>query len=41
MINNNVKDIISILNDNGYVAYVVGGAVRNMLLGINVYDYDS
>ena len=40
MINNNVKDIIRILNDNGYVAYVVGGAVRNMLLGISVYDYD-
>lgn len=40
MINNNVKDIIRILNDNGYVAYVVGGAVRNMLLGLKVYDYD-
>lgn len=28
------------LNDNGYEAYVVGGAVRNELLNLPVYDYD-
>ncbi len=32
--------ILKHLNDNGYEAYIVGGAVRNMLLGIEIDDYD-
>lgn len=32
--------ILKYLNDNGYEAYIVGGAVRNMLLGIPIDDYD-
>jgi tRNA nucleotidyltransferase (CCA-adding enzyme) len=28
------------LNDKGYQAFVVGGAVRDLLLNRNVYDYD-
>lgn len=36
----NVLEILKVLNDNGYEAYIVGGAVRNKLLGINIDDYD-
>lgn len=32
--------ILKYLNDKGYEAYIVGGAVRNLLLGIPIDDYD-
>ncbi len=35
-----IKKIISKIEENGYEAYIVGGAVRNMLLGISPDDYD-
>ena len=37
---NRVKEIISILNQNGYSAYIVGGCVRDSLLGIEPHDWD-
>lgn len=37
---NDVKDILNILNKNGYEAYIVGGFVRDYLLNINSNDYD-
>ncbi len=36
----NIKEIISVINKNGYEAYIVGGAVRDSLLGIAPTDYD-
>lgn len=39
-LNENVKFILETLNKNGYEAYVVGGAIRNLLLGITPLDYD-
>ena len=36
----NIINILSAINDNGYEAYVVGGAVRDFLLGKQVSDYD-
>ena len=35
-----VKSTIRSLNDAGYEAYVVGGAVRSWLLGTEVHDHD-
>jgi len=35
-----VKDIIAIFEKNGYEAYVVGGAVRDLLMGKAVIDWD-
>ena len=35
-----IKEIISVLNSNGYEAYVVGGAVRDHLLSKTPTDYD-
>ena len=35
-----VLDCINKLKSNGYEAYCVGGAVRDLLLGITPYDYD-
>ncbi len=37
---NDVIDIINKLNNNGYEAYVVGGAVRDLILGLTPLDYD-
>lgn len=36
----NVKTLMKTLNDKGYEAYVVGGAVRDYLMGIKPHDYD-
>ncbi|MFW5997018.1 MAG: polynucleotide adenylyltransferase PcnB [Lentisphaeria bacterium] len=36
----NVRDIIARLVENGHEAYVVGGAIRDILLGISPKDYD-
>ncbi len=33
-------NILGMLNENGYEAYLVGGCVRNYLLGITPNDYD-
>lgn len=35
-----VKKAISILNENGFKAYIVGGCVRDSLLGITPEDFD-
>jgi tRNA nucleotidyltransferase (CCA-adding enzyme) len=35
-----VKDLMDLLNNSGYECYVVGGAVRSLLLGLPVHDYD-
>ena len=35
-----VKFIISELNKNGYEGYIVGGCVRDYLMGIPPHDYD-
>lgn len=35
-----VNEIISVLNNNGYEAYIVGGAVRDSILGASPTDYD-
>ena len=32
--------VLERLHENGYEAYVVGGSVRNMMLGISVDDFD-
>lgn len=35
-----VEDVIDNIRSHGFEAYIVGGAVRNMLLGLPVGDYD-
>lgn len=35
-----VKKALSILEQNGFEAYIVGGCVRNFLLHRRIYDYD-
>lgn len=37
---NDVKEILSILNNNGYEAFIIGGFVRDYLLNIKSNDYD-
>lgn len=39
-VNNKIKNILLKLEDNGYYAYVVGGFIRDYLLGIESYDVD-
>lgn len=34
------SEALKLLKQSGYEAYIVGGSVRNMLLGTEVYDYD-
>lgn len=34
------NEIINTLHDTGYEAYIVGGCVRDSLLGIQPYDWD-
>lgn len=36
----NIRKILSVITANGYEAFVVGGAVRDFLLGTEVSDYD-
>ena len=36
----NVKKILTILNDNGYEGYIVGGAVRDYIMGEQPHDWD-
>ncbi|WP_407399145.1 CCA tRNA nucleotidyltransferase [Treponema sp.] len=35
-----LKKVAKIFNDNGYGVFLVGGAVRDMLMGKSVHDYD-
>ena len=35
-----IQTLIDLLNQNHYSAYVVGGAIRNALLGLPIHDYD-
>lgn len=37
---NGARLVLDRLHENGYEAYVVGGSVRNMMLGISVDDFD-
>ena len=39
-VNNNVKLVLRMINDHNYSAYIVGGAVRDYLLGKPINDYD-
>lgn len=38
--NNNVKEVINKIKENGYKAYIVGGAVRDCLLNRKINDFD-
>lgn len=40
MINMRIKKVLSKLEQNGYEAYVVGGYVRDYILGIETFDVD-
>lgn len=40
VIPNEVRSIINMLNDSNHKAYVVGGAVRDSILGREVHDWD-
>lgn len=40
MVDSNILTAIKMLEDNGYEAYIVGGAVRDFLLDVEVSDYD-
>jgi len=40
LINKNAKDVINFLTRSGYKAYVVGGGVRDLLLGKKPKDFD-
>ena len=35
-----ILELIQYLNDQGFAAYLVGGAVRDQLLGVESHDYD-
>ena len=35
-----LKKVAEIFNRNGYSVYLVGGAVRDMIMGKDVHDYD-
>ena len=34
------KEVIKRIKDNGYSAYIVGGAVRDYILGRKINDFD-
>jgi len=34
------KNLLKIINDHGYEAYLVGGCVRDMLMSAEIHDYD-
>ena len=39
-LNDNIKNFASVFKENGFSLYIVGGAVRDFLLGIRNSDYD-
>lgn len=38
---NSIKEVIATLNEAGYEAYIVGGGVRDSLLGLRPKDFDA
>ena len=36
----NAKEILELLNEKGYKAYIVGGYVRDRIIGLDSYDID-
>ena len=36
----NIISVMEILKNNGYESYVVGGCVRDAMMGIEPHDYD-
>ena len=40
LVSNNAIRITQTLQDNGYKAFIVGGAVRDLLLGVKPKDFD-
>lgn len=40
MIPENIKEVLQQLNQSGYEAYIVGGAVRDMVLNVEPHDWD-
>ena len=40
LLSSNARRVVTILEEAGYEAYVVGGAVRDLLLGISPKDFD-
>lgn len=40
MISRDARKVVEVLQDAGYEAYVVGGAVRDLLLGLKAKDFD-
>ena len=36
-----ILDVIDALNKAGYEAYIVGGGVRDLMLGLNPKDFDA
>ena len=39
--NDEIKNVLNKLLDKGYQAYVVGGYVRDHLMGVESYDVES
>lgn len=39
-VDSDVSNVLKIINDNNYEAYLVGGFVRDALLGVSNDDYD-
>ena len=39
-LNDNIKQFASVFKENGFCLYIVGGAVRDYLLGVRSSDYD-
>ena len=35
-----VNEVLNVINDKGYEAYIIGGAVRNWIMGIKPSNYD-
>ena len=40
MISRDARKVVEVLQENGYEAYVVGGSVRDLLLGLKPKDFD-
>ena len=38
---NSIKEVIATLNEAGFEAYIVGGGVRDSLLGLQPKDFDA
>ncbi len=35
-----VNEVLNVINENGYEAYIIGGAVRNWVMGLKASNYD-